>query len=111
MAPEVLEGAQGGALADRADWSPPLREGLGPALHLLTPFRSKTYETEPWPFLLKRGRMETVIAQSSSASTWLVSGPAHLCSRILRKVLSHTVAILLCQQHLPPLRLDTFITQ
>lgn len=58
----------------------------------------------PWPHWLvqKRRRVETVLAQLverySSKRTW-ARDLWHLSSRWLRKVLSHTMAMLLCQQH------------
>lgn len=104
MAPEILAGARGWALGDRVHWSPPLREELSrEPLRLLTPFRSRRYEKEPWPFwlLIKRRRIETVIAQLVErfhlARVW-ARDPWHLCSRMLRKLLGHTIAVLLCQQ-------------
>lgn len=116
MAPEILERVQGWALGDRAYWSPPLREELAArALQLLAPFRSKKHEREPWPFwlLIKRRRIETVIAQLVErfhlARVWARDG-WHLCSRMLRKILSHTVAVLLCQcAGLAPLHFDALL--
>lgn len=116
MAPEVLAGIQGWALADRAYWSPPLREALATqALRLLAPFRSRTHEKQPWPFwlLLKRRRIETVIAQLVErfhlARVW-ARDRWHVCSRMLRKLLSHTVAVLLCQRGgLSPLCFDALL--
>lgn len=116
VAPEILEQAHGWALGDRAYWSPPLREELATrALRLLAPFRSKKHEKEPWPFwlLIKRRRIETVFGQLTerfhlarvrARDSW------HLCSRMLRKVLSHTVAVLLCQcAGLAPLHFDALL--
>jgi hypothetical protein len=116
MAPEILDQVQGWALADRAYWSPPLREELAAqSLRLLAPFRSKQHEKEPWPFwlLVKRRRIETVLGQLverfhlarvRARDLW------HLCSRMLRKVLSHTVAVLFCEcAELPPLHFDALL--
>jgi hypothetical protein len=113
MAPEILAGSRGWALGDRFYWSPRLRQELKEsALCLLAPFSSRTYEKEPWPFwlLLKRRRIETVIAQLVErfhlGRVW-ARDPWHLCSRMLRKLLGHTVAVLLCQRKgLPPLSFD-----
>ncbi|HET8657071.1 MAG TPA: IS982 family transposase, partial [Longimicrobiaceae bacterium] len=116
MAPEILEDVRGWALGDRAYWSPALREELAAqTLRLLAPFRSRKRETEPWPFwlLIKRRRIETVIAQLVGrfqlARVW-ARDRWHLCSRMLRKVLSHTVALLFCQcAGLPPLHFDALL--
>ncbi len=116
MAPEILDGVRGWALGDRAYWSPPLREELAErTLQLLASFRSRKHEKEPWPFwlLVKRRRIETVIAQLverfhiarvRARDLW------HLSSRMLRKVLSHTVAVLLCEAAgLSPLHFDALL--
>jgi hypothetical protein len=103
MAGEILEGAHGWALGDRVYWSPPPREELSAsAVHLLAPFRSRTHEKEPWPFwlLVRRRRIESVIAQLVEqfhpARVW-ARDPWHLCSPMLRKLLGHTIGVLLCQ--------------
>ena len=105
VAPLLLGGAHGFALGDRAYWSPRLRlEVLRGGLALLAPFQTATYEKEPRPCWLvaKRRRIETVLAQlverNHSERTW-ARDLWHLCSRWLRKVLSHTAAVLPCQDH------------
>ena len=105
LAPELLTGASGWALGDRAYWSPDLRERLrARGVELLAPFQTRKYEKAPWPRWLvnTRRRIETVLAQLveryRSKRTW-ARDLWHLCSRWLRKVLSHTTAVLLCQQH------------
>jgi hypothetical protein len=105
LAPELLAGAAGWALGDRAYWSPALREQLGAGgVRLLAPFQTRKYEKAPWPRWLvnTRRRIETVLAQLveryRSKRTW-ARDLWHLCSRWLRKVLSHTTAVLLCQRH------------
>jgi len=105
VAPLLLDGTRGFALGDRGYWSPRLRGELLPhGLSLLAPFQTATYEKVPWPRWLvqKRRRIETVLAQLveryRSKRTW-ARDLWHLCSRWLRKVLSHTMAMLLCQQH------------
>jgi hypothetical protein len=114
LAPEVLTEATGWALADRNYWSPLLREGLAAGgLVLLAPARTRQYEKRcgipPWPRWLigTRRRIETVLGQLverfhikriGARDRW------HLTARCLRKVLGHTMAVLLCQQNdLPPL--------
>jgi hypothetical protein len=105
VAPLLLEGVRGFALGDRGYWSPALRQALlGHGVSLLAPFQTAKYEKTPWPRWLvqKRRRIETVLAQLVERyrvkRTW-ARDLWHLCSRWLRKVLSHTVAVLLCQQH------------
>jgi hypothetical protein len=105
VAPELLAHAAGWALADRAYWSPTVREQLrSEGIALLAPFQTRKYEKTPWPRWLvnTRRRIETVLAQLveryRSKRTW-ARDLWHLQSRWLRKVLSHTTAVLLCQQH------------
>lgn len=105
VAPLLLEHAHGFALGDRGYWSPQLRADLlRYGVSLLAPFQTAKYEQTPWPrwLVLKRRRIETVLAQLverySSKRTW-ARDLWHLASRWLRKILSHTVAVLLCQHH------------
>ena len=105
VAPLLLEGVRGWALGDRAYWSERLRlELLRGGVALLAPFQTRKYEKVPRPHWLvaKRRRIETVLAQLveryRSKRTW-ARDLWHLCSRWLRKVLSHTTAVLLCQRH------------
>jgi Transposase DDE domain len=114
MAEELLPFEERGwALGDRNYWSPKLAERLGGEglLRLLTPYKSKKKEKKPWPRWLtqKRRRIETVISQLvgryQAKRVW-ARDRWHLTSRWLRKALSHTVAVFLCQEetHLSPLR-------
>ena len=70
----------------------------------IAPFQTAKYEKVPWTRWLveNRRRIETTLAQLleiySSKPTW-ARDLWHLSSRRLRKILSHTMAILLCQQH------------
>jgi hypothetical protein len=104
VAPELLTEATGWALGDRAYWSPELRARLAlQHVQLVAPFQTRKHEKAPWPRWLvhTRRRIETVLAQLveryHSKRTW-ARDLWHLVSRWLRKVLSHTVAVLLCQQ-------------
>jgi hypothetical protein len=87
--------------------------GPAPLLHgkllrngvpLIAPFQTAKYEKTPWPHWLveRRRRIETVLAQPverhNRKRTW-TQNLWHLCSRWLRKILSHTMSMLLCQQH------------
>lgn len=112
---DLLEGTHGWALGDRNYHSPKVRERLAErGLELLAP--PKQVKEGQWPRWLihKRRLIETVIGQLVeryrikrvwARDTW------HLCSRFLRKLLSHTLAVLLCQrQGLSPLRLAQLVT-
>jgi len=105
VAEQLLGGLAGWALGDRNYWSPRLRERLrGHDLHLLAPFSSRTREKTHWPTWLKhkRYRIETVIGQLveryQAKRVW-ARDLWHFCSRWLRRVLSHTFAVYLCQQN------------
>jgi hypothetical protein len=83
---------------------------------LLTPYKSSTKEKQPWlrSLVQKRRRIETVIAQMvgryKAKKVW-ARDRWHLRSRWLRKILSHTLAVWLCQQaNLPPLRFSQLLT-
>lgn len=117
VAEESLEEAKGWALGDRNYWSPNLVEQLGDeGLRLLAPYKSKKREEKPWPRWLvqKRRRIETVISQLTeryrTKKVW-AKDRWHLTSRLLRKVLSHTVAVYFCQQAgLSPLSFSELLT-
>ena len=119
VAEELLEGAEGWALGDRNYWSPKLTERLlgEEGLRLLAPYKSKNKEKKPWPRWLvqKRRRIETVIGQLVEryrAKKVRARDRWHLTSRWLRKVLSHTMSVFLCQEEadLPPLRFAHLLT-
>jgi hypothetical protein len=110
VAPELLMGAVGWAVGDGAYRNPALQAELaGDGLALLArPPRTAT-QTAPWPRWLvhKRRRIETVFSQLSeryhAKQTW-ARDAWHLTARWLRKLASHTMAVLLCQREgLPPL--------
>ena len=117
VAENLLEGAEGWVLGDRNYHSPNLAEWLSDrGLRLLTPYKSSKKEKQPWPRSLvqKRRRIETVIAQMvgryKAKKVW-ARDRWHLRSRWLRKILSHTLAVWLCQQaNLPPLRFSQLLT-
>ncbi len=116
MAPEVLAGVDGWALGDRAYWSPALRTDFAAqALALLAPYRTKSQETHRWPWWLvrTRRRLETVLAQLVErfrfTRVW-ARDRWHLSARVLRKVLSHTTAVVLClAADLDPLSFDALL--
>lgn len=105
IAEEMLTDVFGWALGDRNYWNPELRQRLKEhELDLLAPFKSAKREKIRWPIWLKhkRYRIETVIGQLvdrfQAKKVWARDG-WHFWSRWLRRVLSHTFAVYLCQQN------------
>jgi hypothetical protein len=105
MADDLLADAHGWALGDRAYWSP-ARAGLlaDRGIWLLAPPSRST--RRPGPRLPRRltqarRRIETVIGQLveryHAKRVW-ARDAWHLWSRWQRKLLSHTLAVHLCQQ-------------
>lgn len=109
LVPELVEGAAGQVLGDRNYWDPKLTAELAPAgIRLLAPFKKRA--TDPDPVRSRvltqlRWRIETVAAQLVGRyqlkRIW-ARDAWHLTSRTLRKVLSHTLAVCLCQQRGDP---------
>jgi hypothetical protein len=112
LVPEVVEGATGEVLGDRNYWAPALTAELAPAgIALRAPVKKRATDPAPQRSRLLnrvRWRIETVASQLVeryhlkrvwARDTW------PLTSRILRKVLSHTVCVLLClERGYPPLQ-------
>lgn len=104
-AAEVLaERAQGWLLGDRNYWSPDLADLLAQqGIELGAPYISAKDESEPWPAWLKqvRRRIETVFSQLvgryNAEKTW-ARDRWHLSSRWWRKLLSHTMSVLVGQR-------------
>lgn len=115
VAPALADEAQGFGLADRNYGSPRLFAELAEAgKRLITP--KKKGPSPHWTRSLtqKRRRIETVIGQFverfQAKRVW-ARDRWHLCNRWLRKLCSHTLAVLLCQQQgLPPLQFAKLIT-
>ena len=104
VAPQLLAGLTGWALGDKGYWSPSLRAELVPGgLDLLAPPRGKAPGADRWPAWLvqARRRIETVLSQLTerfhAKRTW-ARDEWHLMARWLRKLASHTLAVLLCQR-------------
>lgn len=111
--PDLVTGTQGVVVGDRNYWAPSLAEELqGDGVHLVAPFRWASRDPHPKQssqLSRVRYRIDTVFGQLVdryhikrvwARDTW------HLVSRLLRKVLSHTIAFLLNQaQGNQPLRL------
>jgi hypothetical protein len=114
---DLLPGVQGWALADRAYWKAGTIDDLAVrGLLLLAPYKNKRHERVPWPHWLigKRRRIETVLGQLVERyrvkRIW-ARDAWHLWSRWLRCVVSHTLAVLLCQRRgLSPLQFDALLT-
>lgn len=113
LVPELVEGAAGQVLGDRNYWDPRRRAELAPAgIDLLAPFRKRSLDPDPAGSRLLgrlRWRIETVAAQAVERyhlkRIW-ARDAWHLTSRVLRKALSHTIAVLLCiERGHPPLQL------
>jgi hypothetical protein len=113
----LLPGVGGWVLADRnyaSAWQQAQWQGRG--LHILAPPKHRSRERRAWPRALvhKRRRIETVFSQLvmryQVKRVW-AHDLWHLASRWLRCVVSHTFAILCCQQAgLPPLQFDRLLT-
>ena len=101
--PELLESTRGFAVGDRNYWSPETREELARSMDvaLLAPYRTKKRDPAPEKSAILsrlRYRIDTVFSQLTgrySVKRVWAKDLWHLASRLLRKVLSHTVAFLL----------------
>ncbi len=123
-AEELLEGmGRGWVLADRNYWSPLVREQLheleeGPMLMARFKRKNKTEKQRglEWPRWLcaKRQKIESVFSQLVSRFNMKVvraTDTWHFSARFLRKVLSHTVAVLFCRREgLPQTRFWELLT-
>jgi hypothetical protein len=100
---ELLESTRGFAVGDRNYWSPETKGEVARSMgvELLAPYRSKKYDPHPQrsAYLSRiRYRIDTVFSQLTERycikRVW-AKDFWHLAGRLLRKVLSHTVAFLL----------------
>ena len=104
VAPQLLAGLTGWALGDKGYWSPSLRAEIAPGgLDLIAPPRGKGAGAKRWPAWLvqARRRIETVLGQLTERyhAKWVRARDEwHLIARWLRKLASHTLAVLLCQR-------------
>jgi hypothetical protein len=104
LAPELLAGQRGWALGDGAYWSPRLWEDPAvQGLALLAPPRGAAAKAGGCPHWLvqTRRRIETVLSQLTEryhAKRMWARDVWHLTARWLRKPVSHTMALLLCQR-------------
>jgi hypothetical protein len=115
--PEIVEGTSGLLVGDRNHHSPKTGQELaGMGVELLAPYSSKKRDPTPKKsaFLGRlRYRIDTAFSQLterySVKKVW-ARDLWHLASRVLRKVLSHTVAFLLNHQlGDPPLQLSELL--
>jgi hypothetical protein len=103
VAPQLLAGLTGRALGDGGYWSPTLRAELTPTgLDLIAPPPRAKAGAARWPAWLvqMRRRIETVLSQLTEryhAKRVRPRDEWHLAARWLRKLASHTMAVLLCQ--------------
>ena len=104
VAPQLLAGLAGWALGDGGYSSPSLRAELAPAgLELIAPPPRTKAGAARWPAWLvqMRRRIETVLSQLAEryhAKQVRARDEWHLIARWLRKLASHTMAVLLCQR-------------
>ncbi len=118
VAKALLAAALGTAVGDRNYWSPRLAQELRLAgVALLAPYRSA--RRDPFPRRSRllshiRYRIDTVFGQLVGrfrVKTVWARDLWHLCSRLLRKVLSHTIAVLLnIRLGNTPLHLERLLT-
>ncbi|MDQ4106091.1 MAG: IS982 family transposase, partial [Actinomycetota bacterium] len=100
--PSLVEHTRGIVVGDRNYWSPQTKEGLAEwDVELMAPYRNKGRDPHPKRSALLsrlRYRIDTVFSQLtqrySIKRVW-AKDLWHLANRLLRKVLSHTVALLL----------------
>lgn len=103
VAPQLLAGLVGWALGDKGYWSPVTRAELAAGgLDLIAPPRGRNAGAKRWPprLVQTRRRVETVLAQLAEryhAKRVRARDEWHLVARWLRKLASHTLAVLLCQ--------------
>lgn len=102
VAPQLLDGLTGWALGDSGYGAAALQTELATAgLHLIAPPRGKPAPRWPGWLVRARRRIETVLSQLAEryhAKQVRARDPWHLAARWLRKLASHTLAVLLCQQ-------------
>jgi len=112
------EGKEGVVLGDRNFWSPDLRSRLEErGVKLLAPYKHKSHDPAPrWSAALSKIRyeIETVFGQMTERfgvkRVW-ARKPWQLMNRLLRCVLSHTVAYFLNRQlGNPPLQLSLLLS-
>ncbi len=101
----LLSGGSGYVLGDTNYWSPDLMRQLATEGTVLIAPRKTSVKRDkhPWPrwLIQARRRIETVFSQLTErfqVKRIRVHDAWHLCSRWLRKILSHTIGVFLAQQ-------------
>jgi IS5 family transposase len=115
--PDLTDGTRGVLIGDRNYWSPALTDELAShGLTVLAPYRWAQRDPSPrrsFQLSRLRYRIDTVFGQlveRYGAQRIWARDFWHLASRLLRKVLSHTLAVLLtAQRGDPPLQLDRLV--
>jgi Transposase DDE domain len=119
VVPELVADATGQVLGDRNYWDPKLTAALAPAgIALCAPFKKRASDPDPLgskQLTRVRWRIETVASQFVERyrlkRIW-ARDAWHLTSRVLRKVLSHTLAVLLClERGYRPLHFDRLLAE
>jgi hypothetical protein len=105
LVPELVDGADGTVLGDRAYWHQSLAEALHPAgIKLVAPFRKRSSDPTPHRSRLinrVRRHIETTFSQlvrQFRLKTVWARDCWHLTVRLTRKVCSHTLGVWLTQQ-------------
>jgi hypothetical protein len=118
VVPELVNDGTGQVIGDRNYWDPKLTAELELAgIHLLAPFKMR--DTDPDPAgsqILTRWRWRIEVVASQLVERYHLKrvwarDAWHLTSRLLRKVLSHTLCVGLClEQGLDPLHFDALLS-
>lgn len=105
LVPELVDGADGTVLGDRVYWHQPLAAALRPAgIELVAPFRKRSSDPTPHRSRLLnrvRRRIETTFSQlvrQFRIKTVWARDCWHLTARLIRKICSHTLGIVLMQR-------------
>lgn len=117
LLPQLAEQTSGVLLADRNYWSPETQASFKEqGLRMLVPFKQKRSDPNPGlSYYISRHRqlIETVFSQLTqrfSIKHIRARDMWHLSNRIIRKVLAHTIGVVLCQkQGIQPLQLSKLL--
>lgn len=117
LVPELVDGGTGQVIGDRNYWDPKLTAAMAPAgIQLTVPFKLRASDPDPVGskrLTQTRWRIEVVASQLVERfhlkRIW-ARDAWHLTSRVLRKVLSHTLCVGLCLEHgFEPLQFDRLL--
>jgi Transposase DDE domain len=118
LVPELVDDAAGQVIGDRNYWDPKLTAELARAgIQFQVPFKRRDSDPDPaGSRLLTRWRWRIEVVASQLVERYHLKrvwarDAWHLTSRVLRKVLSHTLCVGLClEQGLGPLHFDGLLT-